>query len=173
MNSAVGISPYFTIPKGVDRVEGGCGGFSSHSLRSIQLFADYSVVPVLPAGLRLAAAAALKALAESGRSTVFFEHIEDVENTSGTAHTHIHLSIQQAKREVPQTTWLAPMLTGSVWCLLSHWCDADGEPEQQDRGTEQPKAANTATAGPTSPTVSGSPRSSGDNPLAAFLGSYR
>jgi hypothetical protein len=97
MNSTVGISPYFTIPKGVDRVEGECDGFASHSQRRMQLFPDYSMVPVLPAGLRLAAAAALKALAESGRSTVFFEHTDDAENTSGTAHTHTNLSIKQAK----------------------------------------------------------------------------
>lgn len=96
MNSTVGISPYFTIPKGVDRIEGGFGGFASHGLSTMQMFPDYSVVPVLPAGLRLAAAAALKALAESGRSTVFFEHTDDAETTSGTVHTHNKLSIKQA-----------------------------------------------------------------------------
>jgi hypothetical protein len=38
MNSTVGISPYFTIPKGVDRIEGGFGGSASHGLITSSCF---------------------------------------------------------------------------------------------------------------------------------------
>lgn len=45
---------------------------------------------VLPAGLKAAAAAALKALAESGKSTVFFEDSDDDEAPTGMkAPAHI------------------------------------------------------------------------------------
>lgn len=79
------ISQFIRIPKGVDRVEGGhhagsVGGWPGQQHSTIarghpptHTHTTTPIVCLWYAGLRAAAAAALEALAKSGRSTVFFD----------------------------------------------------------------------------------------------------
>lgn len=56
--------------------------------------------------------------------------------------------------------------------LLPYAGDDAVDDSNADAGGQQ-SAAGTSAAAASSPKVSGSPRGAGDNPLAAFLGSYR
>lgn len=80
-SGTLGISQSIRIPKGVDRAEGGHHAGSVGGWPDSNTAPPHGVAPPTPTpivcpwyeGLRAAAAAALEALAKSGRSTVFFD----------------------------------------------------------------------------------------------------
>lgn len=134
---------------------------------------------MLPAGLKAAAAAALRALAESGKSTVFFEDSDDDEGPAGmethskTTADHLSLLSHSCTRASIRSRMRTeyPVGVDVTHSFVPSACAGD---DAVDDSTEDSGAQQSATAAAaSSPKVSGSPKGAGDNPLAAFLGSYR